>query len=75
MNKKILILAFIFTACSSKKNQRYVPVSNGNLNQVTVVMGNEEWNGVLGETVRNEIATIYEGLPMDEPRFSLKQLG
>ena len=74
MDKKILILAFIFTACSSKKDQRYVPVSNGNLNQVTVVMGNEEWNGVLGETVRNEIATIYEGLPMDEPRFSLKQL-
>ena len=70
MNKKILVLAFIFTACSSKKDQPYVPVSNGNLNQVTVVMGNEEWNGVLGETVRNEIATIYEGLPMDEPRFS-----
>ena len=74
MNKQILILAFIFTACSSKKEQRYVPVSNGNLNQVTVVMSNEEWSGTLGETVRNEIATIYEGLPMDEPRFSLKQL-
>ena len=74
MNKQILILAFIFTACSSKKEQRYVSVSNGNLNQVTVVMSNEEWSGTLGETVRNEIATIYEGLPMDEPRFSLKQL-
>ena len=74
MKKHILILVFIATACSSKKDQRYVPDSNGNLNQVTVVMNNTQWEGVLGDAVRDEIATIYEGLPMDEPRFSLKQL-
>ena len=74
MKKYTLILAFIATACSSKKDQRYVPDSNGNLNQVTVVMNNTQWEGVLGDAVRDEIATIYEGLPMDEPRFSLKQL-
>ena len=72
MKKYILILAFIATACSSKKDQRYVPDSNGNLNQVTVVMNNTQWEGVLGDAVRDEIATIYEGLPMDEPRFSIK---
>ena len=74
MKKHILILAFIATGCSSKKDQRYVPDSNGNLNQVTVVMNNTQWEGVLGDAVRDQIATIYEGLPMDEPRFSLKQL-
>ena len=32
------------------------------------------WNGSLGETVRNEIATVYEGLPLDEPRFTIRHL-
>ena len=74
MKNQILILAFIFSACSSKKDQRYLPDSSGNLNQVTVVMNDAQWEGVLGDAVRDEIATIYEGLPMDEPQFSLKQL-
>tara|TARA_B100000767_G_C19777457_1_gene543529 strand:- start:2371 stop:3345 length:975 start_codon:yes stop_codon:yes gene_type:complete len=74
MNKITILLVLVLSACSSKKEQRYVSSSNGNLNHVTVVMSDEEWKGVLGETVRTEIATAYEGLPMDEPRFSLKQL-
>ena len=70
MNKIAVLLALLLSACSSKKEQSYVTASNGNLNHVTVVMNDEEWNGELGETVRNEIASIYEGLPIDEPRFS-----
>ena len=74
MNKIAVLLALLLSACSSKKEQSYVTASNGNLNHVTVVMNDEEWNGELGETVRNEIASIYEGLPIDEPRFSLRHL-
>ena len=74
MKKYIPVLAFFIISCSPKKEQRYLPDSSGNLNQVTVVMNNAQWNGVLGDAVRDEIATLYEGLPMDEPKFSLKQL-
>lgn len=37
-------------------------------------MKKQEWDGELGNTVRQEIATIYEGLPLDEPRFTLRYL-
>ena len=66
-----LLLLF---SCDTKKQQAFVPDSSGNINHLTVVMKKSQWNGVLGETVRNEIATAYEGLPLDEPRFSLRHL-
>ena len=74
MKKLLFALTLVLLGCSSKKAERYVPDSNGNLNHVTVVMSNAQWNGDLGEVVRKEFASEYEGLPMNEPRFSLKQL-
>lgn len=70
----LLLLAVLLIACQNKKQQAFVPDSSGNINHLTVVMKNSEWNGPLGETVRNEIATVYEGLPLDEPRFTLRHL-
>ena len=74
MKKLLFALTLVLLGCSSKKAERYVPDSNGNLNHVTVVMSNAQWNGDLGEVVRKELASEYEGLPMNEPRFSLKHL-
>ena len=67
-------IVFIFMACESKKQQAYIPDSSGNINHVTVVMKKSDWTGALGRLVREEIATVYEGLPLDEPRFSLRHL-
>lgn len=76
MKKPILsILALIaFFSCESGKQQAYVPDSSGNLNNITIVMQKTAWEGYLGKIVRDEIATIYEGLPIDEPRFTLRYL-
>jgi len=74
--KKFLLLSCIFTliACDDRKPQAYVPDSSGNINHLTVVMKERAWKGALGTVVRNQIATIYEGLPLDEPRFTLRHL-
>ncbi|MGB1449239.1 MAG: DUF4837 family protein [Flavobacteriaceae bacterium] len=74
--KKLLLLSCIITlfACDDKKPQAFVPDSSGNINHLTVVMKKSAWNGSLGAVVRSEIATIYEGLPLDEPRFTLRHL-
>jgi len=61
-------------ACNTGKQQAYIPDSSGNINHLTVVMSPKNWEGSLGSIVRNEIATVYEGLPLDEPRFSLRYL-
>ena len=74
--KRLFFLTTILVlfSCESKKQKAFVPDSSGNINHLTVVMNKSAWNGRLGETVRNEIATIYEGLPLDEPRFTLRHL-
>jgi hypothetical protein len=37
-------------------------------------MPEKEWNSSLGESVRTELQQIYEGLPVDEPQYSLNYL-
>lgn len=74
--KKLLFIfsLFFLLSCETKKQTAFVPDSSGNINHLTVVMKKSQWNGSLGETVRNEIATVYEGLPLDEPRFTVRHL-
>ena len=43
--------------------------SSGNINHVSVVMKDKDWASKLGESTRNIIGDIYQGLPIDEPNF------
>ena len=75
MKENIFFLLLIgILSCEDGKQQAYVPDSSGNINNITVVMQKSAWEGNLGKIVRNEIASIYEGLPIDEPRFTLRYL-
>ena len=78
--KKVIILAItcaMVFACNngkSKSNQKIVPESSGNLNNLTVVASNDQWNGEVGEVIRDILAAPVDGLPQDEPLFSMKQM-
>ena len=77
MRQIIQILFFvILISCNSKKDRSkaFVPESSGNLNYVTIVMNKSDWDSTLGNTVRKSMGSIYEGLPLDEPQFSLRYL-
>ena len=69
----LLITAAVLFSCEDKP-QSICPRLKRNINHLTVVMKKKAWQGALGEIVRKEIATIYEGLPLDEPRFTLRYL-
>ena len=70
-----LTLALLLS-CNSKvdRSQAFVPRSSGNLNHVTVVMPEADWNASLGQLVRETMGEIYEGLPIDEPQYSLRYM-
>ena len=51
------------------KNTPYLPQSSGNINNVSIVMKEKEWESRLGESTRNIVGDIYQGLPIDEPNF------
>jgi len=75
--KKALFFVFIIfiTSCKEKKTKfRYLPDSNGKINHLTVVMPQKSWSGALGKKTRALLESPYEGLPFDEPQFTLKYL-
>ena len=64
-------------ACNDKKDgdkTTYLPASNGNLNNISVVVENSLWEGKVGESIRSIFAAPLNGLPVDEPMFKLRQI-
>lgn len=78
--KKTLFLLFsfvFFISCNEngdESEKRILSDSSGNINQITVIIENDLWNGPLGEAIRDEFAATVEGLPQEEPMFSLSQV-
>jgi hypothetical protein len=73
--KKMALLGFILMLNTCKENQskiRYLPDSSGKINHLSIVMPEKSWNGFLGDKVRDLLLAPYEGLPINEPQFSLK---
>ncbi|CDF81236.1 conserved hypothetical protein [Formosa agariphila KMM 3901] len=66
----------VLTSCNDDKkgNQKLLSESSGNLNNLSVVVDNELWQGNVGEAIRNTLASPVDGLPQDEPLFSLSQI-
>ena len=76
IKKSLSFILFFVLGCNnpSSKNQKVIPNSSGNINTISVVMPEKAWRGTLGNKVRDLFQTPYEGLPFDEPQFSLKYL-
>ncbi len=75
MKQKALILSFLalFLSCSDK-NQKLLPNSSGNINNISVVSSDEIWEGKVGEVIRENFARPIYGLPQIEPVFSLSHI-
>ncbi|CAN5347418.1 DUF4837 family protein [soil metagenome] len=68
---------FLFIGCKDNNvggNDRSLTTSSGNINNVSVVMENEKWEGSIGEALRSTLAAPVDGLPQEEPIFSLNQM-
>lgn len=71
-----LSLFFILTIIScSKKNSKLTLVdSTGRINHVMIVMKNSDWQGKVGDALRDIIAKPVDGLPQDEAQFTINQV-
>lgn len=74
MNKTVIILFLvtIFISCSEKK-ENSSRRSTGKINVISVVIDDQLWNGVVGDSIRNKFANPMEGLPKEEPQFDINQ--
>ncbi|HEY9185084.1 MAG TPA: DUF4837 family protein [Salegentibacter sp.] len=78
MKKNLILLLslILFISCDDQKEkkERILVDSSGNINQVTLVIENKLWEGPVGEALRDNFAATVDGLPQEEPTFSLKQI-
>ena len=77
MKQTILLLSLLFIfSCGNKKssNQKILSDSSGNINNLSVVIDNNLWEGNVGEAIRDVLAAPLDGLPQDEPLFNMSQI-
>ncbi|MFD2892199.1 DUF4837 family protein [Flavobacterium chuncheonense] len=76
--KKILLLlcsALIMFSCqeTASDKQAILTESNGKINNVSIIIDESLWAGEIGDTLRKKFAAPVDGLPQEEPLFSLNQ--
>lgn len=71
-----LACCLLFISCDqgSSKKTRYLPESVGRINNLQIVITNDLWNGAVGEKIREHFAALTDGLPQQEPIFSINQM-
>ncbi len=72
----IAIAILMLTSCDDKQstNKRFLSASSGTLNNISVVIDNELWDGSVGKAIRDVLAAPIYGLNQDEPMFSMAQI-
>lgn len=70
----VFFLVVVLIGCNDEKKQKYLPGSIGPINQITVVMETELWQGNVGDKVREHFAATAIGLTWDESIFTLNHV-
>lgn len=76
MIKKISIFAFfliILNSCVGNDKLTLV-ASSGRINHILIVIKNSDWEGDVGDALRDIITTPLVGLPQEEYQFSINQI-
>jgi hypothetical protein len=47
--------------------------SNGKMSNVSIIIDDNYWNGEIGDSIRKKFAAPVDGLPQEEPLFTLNQ--
>jgi len=68
-----LLLLFSCNSNGNKKNT-YRPESVGNINSLRIIITDELWAETLGDEIRKNFAAPTDGLPQNEPLFSMNQM-
>ena len=69
------ITLLIISMLSCADNDKIIMLqSTGRINHVLVVIKNSDWDGEVGNAIRNIVTTPVEGLPQEENQFSINQV-
>lgn len=67
-----VIIPLVLFSCD-KKGEGIKTAASGKINSVTVLIDDNLWNGAIGDSLRNKLASPVIGLPQEEPLFTINQ--
>ena len=68
----LFLFVFSFISCN-ETNQGNLSASDGDINNVSIIIDDKLWNGEIGDSIRKKFAAPVDGLPQEEPLFTLNQ--
>lgn len=71
--KRLLFVACVLSLFSCKNKESALEQSQGDINQITVIIQDDLWNGEVGDSIRKKFTALVDGLPQEEPLFNLVQ--
>jgi hypothetical protein len=72
MRKIVLIATLFFASCNN--NTKILLASSGNLNEISVVVEDQLWEGDVGKALKKTLSRPIYGLPQQESLFKLRQI-
>jgi hypothetical protein len=71
----LLIIAFVVSSCKDNKNRSALSRSIGNTSEIVIVLQDkQQWDNVIGETLRKVLEADQYGLPQKESLFKLAHI-
>ncbi|WP_299675397.1 DUF4837 family protein [uncultured Dokdonia sp.] len=76
MKKLLVAILFlgVLISCEKTSKKRSLEGSVGDTNTIKMVIDKELWQGRVGDTMRSILAVPVDGLPREEPLFTLDQV-
>jgi hypothetical protein len=75
MNKAIFLLfliSILYISCK-KETSNAIRKTTGKVNNIAFIIDDQQWNGEIGDSIRNKFASPVIGLPQEEPLFTINQ--
>ena len=70
----VTLSVFLFFCSCSESNEKLLPGSSGNINNISVVASNTLWESSVGDLIRENFSRPIYGLPQAEPVFNLNHI-
>jgi hypothetical protein len=64
-------VVLFFSSCLDRELR--TPASTGRVNSVSVIISDQLWSGEIGDSIRKKFAAPVDGLPQEEPLFTINQ--
>ena len=71
----LFLTALTFISCKDNATEAKAILSdsNGKMSNVSIIIDDNYWNGEIGDSIRKKFAAPVDGLPQEEPLFTLNQ--